>query len=263
MASEGAMQVIKVGGNDLAAPGFIPALAEAVADLHTEMPCVLVHGGGRAITALMEKLGVEPVYVDGQRVTDEPALEAAEMVLSGSINKALTLALIEAGIDALGMSGVDRSLLRVEPWGGNMGLVGRIVAVRTEVLHALAAEGVLPVISPISAGPDGRYNVNADHAAGAIAGALEVDRAVFVSNVPGVNTGEGVAEQLTAAQVEELIAAGVIAGGMIPKVRAAIDALNQGAQQAVITDLAGLHAGTGTAIHEAKELGGMQSMLAR
>lgn len=249
MAFEGAMQVIKVGGNDLEGAGFIPALAEAVAARHAQVPCVLVHGGGRAITALMEKLGVAPVYVEGQRVTDEPALEAAEMVLSGSVNKALTLALIEAGVDALGMSGVDRALLRVEPWGADMGRVGRIVAVRTEVLHALAAEGVLPVVSPISAGPGGRYNVNADHAAGAIAGALGADRAVFVSNVPGVRTGDGVAERLTAAEVEALIAAGVIAGGMIPKVRSAIEALDQGARQAVITDLAGLQAGTGTSIY--------------
>jgi acetylglutamate kinase len=240
--------VIKVGGNDLAADGFIPALAEAVAALHAAQPCIVVHGGGRAISALMEKLGVEPVYVAGQRVTDEAALSAAEMVLSGSVNKALTLALLNAGLDALGMSGVDRGLLRVEPWGDGMGLVGRIVAVRADVLHEMAAAGVVPVISPISAGPEGRYNVNADHAAGAIAGAVHASRAVFVSNVPGVRADGGVIPHLSAEQARALIADGVIHSGMIPKVNAALAALEAGAQQAVITDLAGLRAGAGTAI---------------
>lgn len=244
--------VIKVGGNDLAADGFVPALAEAVAALHAARPCIVVHGGGRAISALMEKLGVEPVYVDGQRVTDRAALEAAEMVLSGSINKALTLALLNAGLDALGMSGVDRGLLRVEPWGDGMGLVGRIVAVRADVLHDLAAGGVVPVISPISSGPEGRYNVNADHAAGAIAGAVRASQAVFVSDVPGVSGADGVIDHLSAEQARALIAEGVIHGGMIPKVDAALAALEAGAQQAVITDLAGLRAGlragSGTAI---------------
>jgi acetylglutamate kinase len=240
--------VIKVGGNDLAVDGFIPSLAEAVAALHAAQPCIVVHGGGRAISALMERLGVEPVYVAGQRVTDEAALSAAEMVLSGSVNKALTLALLNAGLDALGMSGVDRGLLRVEPWGDGMGLVGRIVAVRADVLHELAAAGVVPIISPISPGPEGRYNVNADHAAGAIAGAVHASQAIFVSNVPGVRSAGGIIDHLSADRARALISDGVIHSGMIPKVNAALAALEAGAQQAVITDLAGLRAGAGTAI---------------
>lgn len=245
--------VIKVGGNDLERDGFIPQLAEIVAGLNAATPCIIVHGGGRSIDALMGQLGIEPEYRSGQRVTDKDVLRAAEMVLSGYVNKSLTLALLEEGVDALGMSGIDRGLLLVKRWAeagspGDMGLVGRVVAVRAEVLNALLAERVVPVISPISMGEGGRYNVNADHAAGAIAGAVGATQVIFLTNVPGVRIGDEIAERLTAGEVREHIDAGVIHGGMIPKVHAALDALAIGARAAVITDLPGLRAGTGTTI---------------
>lgn len=245
--------VIKIGGNDLEKDGFIPQLAEIVAGLADDTHCIIVHGGGRSIDALMNKLGTEPQYHNGQRITDDGVLNAAEMVLSGSVNKALTLALVEAGVDALGLSGVDLGLLRVERWAAagspdDMGLVGRVIDVRTGVLDALCAAGVVPVISPISAGPEGRYNVNADHAAGAIAGAVQAARATFLTNVPGVKLGDDIAARLTADEVKDRIEDGSITGGMIPKVNAALNALTNGAQAAVITDLPGLRAGTGTTI---------------
>jgi acetylglutamate kinase len=236
--------VIKVGGNDLEKPGFIDNLAQAVANQHT--PCILVHGGGQAINRMQEKLGLVPLYVQGQRVTDEASLEVAEMMLSGLVNKQLTLALLRAGVDALGMSGVDRGLLKVEPWSADMGLVGRIVEVRADVLISLCDQGVVPVISPISMGAAGRYNVNADHAAGAIAAALHAPHATFLTNVPGVKIGADVAPYLTVAETKELIDQGVITGGMIPKVNAALAAVASGVQKAIITDLPGLSAGTGT-----------------
>jgi acetylglutamate kinase len=124
--------------------------------------------------------------------------------------------------------------------------VGRIVSVRADVLLDLCAQGVVPVISPISVGPGGRYNVNADHAAGAIAGAVGAVRAVFVTNVPGVQLNSRVVAQLTAGGAHRLIAEGVIHGGMIPKVSAALNALACGAREAVVTDLRGLHSGVGT-----------------
>ena len=238
--------VIKVGGNDLEKPGFLAGLAQAVAELNRQRPCILVHGGGRAINDLMGRLGIEPTYIDGQRVTDEATLEAAEMVLSGRINKELTLALIDAGVDALGMSGVDRGLIRVEPWSAEMGRVGRIVSVRAGVLLDLCVERVVPVISPISLGPDGRYNVNADHVAGAVAGATEAAYATFLTNVPGVRVGAEIVPRLSASEARRLIRQGVIHGGMIPKVRAALSAIEGGVRRAVITDLPGLRAGTGT-----------------
>lgn len=238
--------VIKIGGNDLEKPGFVDDLAQAVAHLSQQVPCVLVHGGGQAIKRLQQQLGIEPIYVNGQRVTDDATLQVAEMMLSGVVNKQLTLALLRAGIDAIGLSGVDRGLIQVEPWGADMGRVGRIVHVRSDVLLALCEQGVVPVISPISMGPDGRYNVNADHAAGAIAAALHAAHATFLTNVPGVQIGAEVAPYLTVAQAQDLIAQGVITGGMIPKVTAALDAVGRGVRQAVITDLPGLTAGTGT-----------------
>ena len=239
--------VIKVGGNDLEKPGFIEELAQAVADISRHTPCILVHGGGKSINRLQERLGLEPVYINGQRVTDEASLEVAEMMLSGRVNKHLTLALLKAGVDALGMSGVDRGLLQVEPWSAEMGRVGRIINVRTEALLSLCEQGIVPVISPISMGPEGTYNVNADHAAGAIAAALHADHATFITNVPGVQVGSEVASYLSVDQAQALIEQQVITGGMIPKVQAALAAIASGVQKAIITDLPGLSAGTGTA----------------
>jgi acetylglutamate kinase len=122
------------------------------------------------------------------------------------------------------------------------------VKVRAQVLLEWCAQQIVPVISPISMGPDGRYNVNADHAAGAIAAALKAAHATFVTNVPGVKIGSDVAPLLSVAEVNDLITRQIITGGMIPKVQAALDAVASGVQKAVITDLAGLRAGTGTVL---------------
>lgn len=241
--------LVKIGGNELADSGYLEAFAAALTDIGRESQLIVVHGGGRAVDELMARLGLTPQFVDGQRLTDEATLTVTEMVLCGQINKLLVRALNAAGLDALGLSGMDRGLLRVEPWPG-LGRVGRVSAVRREALEHLLAAGVTPTIAPVSMGPEGAYNVNADHAAGAIAGTLGVDRAVFVSNVPGVRDAEGLASRLSRAAVEALIAQGVISGGMIPKAESALWALGQGARSVVITDLAGLRSGAGTTIVE-------------
>jgi acetylglutamate kinase len=240
--------VIKVGGNELNCEGFIEQLARTVASIAARQPCILVHGGGRTVDDLLDRLGIEPEYVDGQRVTDEAVLDVVAMVLSGQVNKELVFALQQSGVDALGVSGVDRGLLCAEQWSPALGRVGRITRVRAGVLLGWCAESVVPVISPVSAGLDGRYNVNADHAAGAVAAAVNASSAVFVSNVPGVCIGDIAVPQLTAREIEALITDGTISGGMIPKVRAALDALNSGVAAVVVTDLAGLAAGSGTHI---------------
>ncbi|MEJ2757488.1 MAG: acetylglutamate kinase, partial [Anaerolineales bacterium] len=229
-------------------PAFMTGLVDAIQAHQQSHACILVHGGGRAINDLMEKLAIEPVYKNGQRVTDQATLEVAEMVLSGTVNKKLVLAMVSAGVDAAGMSGVDRGLLQVEPWGENMALVGRIVQVRTDVLAGYMEENVVPVVSPISVGPAGRYNVNADHAAGRIAGALEAEQAIFITNTPGVLSDDAVIPTLIDREVHDLIQSGAIYGGMIPKVNAALDALQFGAKSAVITNLAGFGNQTGTTI---------------
>lgn len=240
--------IIKIGGNELSSPGYISELAGTIAALQLNSACILVHGGGKSVSGLMARLGITPKFIDGQRMTDEAALEVTEMVLSGQINKTLVLALIEAGLDAIGMSGIDRALLRVEPWSVQMDRVGRIIHVRAEVLLKLCAEGIVPVISPISYGPAGKYNVNADHAAGAIAGAVGAERTFFVTNVAGVNVDDQPAKQLSPVEIDRLIRTGKIFGGMIPKVQAATAALSLGSRAATITNLAGLKNGSGTTI---------------
>jgi acetylglutamate kinase len=212
---------------------------------------VLVHGGGKEIGAIQRALGGEPRFVGGLRVTDEYALQAAEMVLCGLVSTRLVAALLAAGADAQGLSGVDRGLIRVEQQlhpAGDLGHVGRPVAVRAEVLRALVDQHIVPVLAPISLGPDGVYNVNADEAAGAVAAALEDAEVVFVTNVPGVLAGGALAPQLTRFEIAALITDGTISGGMIPKVRAALTALDAGVRSARITNLAGLEQGTGTII---------------
>jgi acetylglutamate kinase len=240
--------VIKIGGNQLAEPGFIGQLAESIKAYQVDYAPILVHGGGRAISDLMEKLGIQPTYKNGQRVTDEAVLEITEMVLSGKINKDLVHALTVVDCDAIGLSGVDRKLLQVEPWGEDMHLVGRIINVRADLLDAYCGQDIIPVISPISVGKDGKYNVNADHAAGMIAGALNAEQVVFISNVSGVVVTDCPALQLFDTQVEYLIKNKTIHSGMIPKVNAALDALKEGAKKTLITNLDGFINHTGTII---------------
>ena len=243
--------VIKVGGNDLDDPAFMEGLVAAVTDLH-EQGVIIVHGGGKGIGRLQKRLGLEPRFIQGLRVTDAPSLEVAQMVLSGQVNKRLAARLVAAGVPAVGLSGVDGGLLRVEKMdhpAGDLGLVGHIVRVNTELLAGLLGQGLVPVISPISLGLDGQtYNVNADHAALAVAQAMSAASAVFLTNVPGVLRDGELVSKIDARRAEALIAQGVIAGGMIPKVRSALEAVAAGVGQAVITNLAGLWAGAGTVI---------------
>lgn len=243
--------VIKIGGNEMNAPGFLPELARQISLIAAATgPVIIVHGGGQDIAALQSRLGLEPVKVDGLRVTDAESLAVAQMVLSGHTNKAIVKALLAAGLDAVGLSGVDGGLLRCRKKthpSVDLGLVGEIVAVRTSLLRCLMDHGTIPVISPISLGEDGgTYNVNADEAAGAIAAALPARTLDFVSNVPGVLNGRGLLPFLTPVRAEALIQNGAVSGGMIPKVRTALDAVDRGVPAVRIVDLAGLSANGGT-----------------
>lgn len=244
------MLVIKIGGNEIDDPEFISRMGQAIAALPE--PPIVVHGGGKEIRTLQQRLGVVPQYIDGLRVTDAESLSIVKMVLAGRINKQVVASLLHAGVDAFGMSGVDRSSIKAEKLehpGGDLGQVGRIVAVRAEVFRRLLEEGVTPVLSPICYGPDGSiFNVNADHVAQGVARAMQADRLVFVSNVPGVLDKQALLPRLTTAEVEQLIAAKVIINGMIPKVRSALEAVSGGVAAVTITNLAGLQAGTGTTI---------------
>lgn len=244
------MLVIKVGGNEIDDPAFIAEMGQAIAAL--PVAPILVHGGGKEIRELQTRLGVKPQYIDGLRVTDTESLDIVKMVVAGRVNKRVVASLGKAGVDAFGMSGVDRSAVKAEKLlhpSGDLGLVGRVVSVRTEVFARLLEDNVTPVLSPICYGADGSiFNVNADHVAQAVAIAIQADTLVFVSNVPGVLKDDTLLPHLTTAEVEQLIETGVIKDGMIPKVRSALEAVNGGVAAVKITNLVGLKAGTGTVI---------------
>jgi len=235
--------VIKVGGNELDQPEFMERFVAALVRMESPRP-VLAHGGGKEIATLQKQVGLEPTFVEGLRVTDPESLRIAEMVLSGSVNKRLVARLVVAGAKAVGLSGVDLGLIRVEPMqhpAGDLGLVGDVKAVNVEPLLQLLEQGMLPVISPISLGYDGRtYNVNADHAALGLATALSARALILVTNVEGVIVDGRVLERLNANQAGDLIAEGTISGGMVPKVRSALSAVSRGVREAVITDIGGL-----------------------
>lgn len=244
------MLVLKIGGQELDDPDFVKRLGQTVATLN-QAP-ILVHGGGKEIRELQNRLGVKPQYIDGLRVTDAESLDIVQMVLVGRVNKRLVSTLSMAGVDAFGMSGVDRASVKAEKLehpDGDLGQVGRVVHVRTEVFERLLEDGITPTLSPLCFGADGTiFNVNADHVATAVAVAMQAEALVFVSNVPGVMQDKAVLPRLTAAEVEQLIESKVIIDGMIPKSRSALEALHGGVSAVKITNLDGLKAGTGTTI---------------
>ncbi|MCL6510848.1 MAG: acetylglutamate kinase [Anaerolineae bacterium] len=249
VSSSSGIQVVKVSGNDLDDPAFAAQFAAVVANLTKGgVRPIVVHGGGKGLTGVLKVMQVETRFVDGLRVTDARTRDAALMVLSGLANKRLVAALMAQGVDALGLSGLDAGLIRTEPLNAALEFVGKPVHVRVELLRAWLEQGLLPVISPMSLGMDGEiYNVNADHAAGAIAAAMNADLLTFVTNVPGVlDCHKSLIAHLSAAQTEALIADGTIFGGMIPKVRTALEALDAGVGRVRITNLEGIADNAGT-----------------
>lgn len=240
--------VLKISGHYLDDDQLLKQFARIVADSDEQL--IIVHGGGKEITELQTKLGIEPRYVDGLRITDADSLALVEMVLCGAVNKRLVRYLLAAGVDAMGMSGVDRGLVRARQMqhdSEDMGYTGTVVSVRESVLFQLLHQDVTPVIAPVSIGRRSNFNLNADPVAGAIASAVSADKVVFISNVAGVLVNGERIQTLTRQQAESHIAAGLIYGGMIPKVKTALDVLSSGVSQAVIADLDGWASRGGTA----------------
>jgi acetylglutamate kinase len=245
--------VIKLGGNEVDDGDWLARLAAAVA--RRAGRTVLVHGGGKEVTALQRALGAEPEWLDGLRVTSDEGMRAVAMVLSGLVNKRIASALLSAGVDAVGVSGEDGGLIRADvARGGAMGRTGEVSDVRAGLLHAWLAQGLVPVVSPVSRGPDGRaLNVNADDAAAAVAGAMRAAELLFVSNVAGVLAGGDVIGEIGADEVEGLIADGTAAGGMAPKLRAAARAAAAGVGSVRIGGLEMLGGdAAGTRVHAAR-----------
>jgi len=244
--------VLKIGGNQVEDEAFLAGFVDAVRGLLAGYAVVVVHGGGKEITDLHTQLGVAFETVEGLRATSAEGQRLVKMALKGLVNTRLVRWLVNGGVDAIGLSGVDMGLVRVVPLtvnGKSLGRVGLVTRVNAEALRQLIDLRLVPVVSPVSLGEDGlTYNVNADHVAAGVARAVEARKLIFVSNVPGVQVAGRTMRALTVAQIEGLITDGVITGGMIPKVRSATDAVASGVYQAVITDLDGLVKGEGTAV---------------
>lgn len=231
--------VIKCGGSTM--EQLSPAFFETVAQLQQSgEQLVVVHGGGPMITQLLGKMEIPPRFIDGLRYTCEATMDVVEMVLGGSINKRLVRRLLQAGSRAWGLSGVDGGLITARQTEKPLGLVGEIERIETSLLHSLLAQGYLPVVAPLGVSSDGSqvYNINADVAAGAIAAALSASKLLMITDVPGILVPAGdrhiVKETADPQEVEDMIRDGVISGGMIPKVRAALAALAQGVEEVVI-----------------------------
>lgn len=242
------VRVVKIGGNELDQPAWVAKCAHALKGIG---PTVVVHGGGEAVSTWSRRLGLPVEKRDGLRVTTPEIAQVVEMVLGGPMNRLLVSALRAAGLDAIGLSGVDGGLLTAQPLqNGELGEVGEIVNVRASLLQSLLLAGLTPVVAPVApslTAPSRPLNVNADQAAAAIAAALDAHELLFVSDVPGV-TIDGVTQPtLAAGEIAPLIDLGVATGGMAAKLRAAAHALEAGVRAVRIGDLDMLeHATAGT-----------------
>ncbi|ARU61122.1 acetylglutamate kinase [Tumebacillus avium] len=260
----GKIVVIKYGGSSIEPDSgeIDPVILDIIWLKQVGLYPVVVHGGGKAINRLLERLGHQAQFIDGLRVTDEPTLEAVEMVLGGLVNQQLVAAFHAGGCKAVGLTGVDGGLLaaqKITHEKGDLGRVGEVMAVHAEPIHALLQNGFLPVIAPLGCDEQGaRYNINADSAAGAIAAALGAEKLILLTDVPGILQAGELINQVTPEEVDALLADGTIQGGMVPKVEACLAALHGGAQQVHILNGKEPHAllleifterGVGTLVH--------------
>jgi acetylglutamate kinase len=235
--------VIKYGGAAMEEPALREEFARDVVLLkYVGLNPIVVHGGGPEITAYMERLGLPVEFVGGLRVSDEDTVEVAKMVLVGKVNKEIVLRLSRHGQPAVGLCGDDGSLFRVArraaPDGRDIGLVGRIERVNVGVIEHIASD-YIPVIASVGADHDGRsYNVNADEAAGAVAGAMGAYKIVFLTDVPGWLGDPADPQSLIAHSTAEQVQAAMerLAGGMRPKLAACVDAIHAGVSAAHILD---------------------------
>ena len=236
--------VVKLGGAAIDRESDL-ALAQDVLLLRSVgVRCVLVHGGGPQVDTMLRRVGKEPEFKDGLRVTDEETLEIVRMVLVGKINRDLVSTInSQAGEEpvAVGVSGEDAGLLTVTPADPSLGFVGNVTEVRAELIHRLLDDGLTPVISTVGANADGQpYNVNADEAARAIAVAMQAEKIVYLTAVPGLledaKDETTLIERLTSAELRERIEHESVGKGMIPKLKACADAVDEGVNFAHIID---------------------------
>jgi acetylglutamate kinase len=238
----GKVVVVKYGGNAI---GDDAALQQFAGDIvlmrSVGMLPVVVHGGGPQIGDLMERLGKVPEFRDGLRVTDAETLDIARMVLVGKVNRDIVTAINVHNPMAVGLSGEDAGLMSASQRSPELGFVGDVGSVNTSVVHKLLASELIPVVATIAADASGQaYNINADTAAGALAQALSAEKVVFLTDVDGLRRDRddpaSTISTLTADDADKLIADGTVADGMVPKVRACVDAVRGGVGHAHILD---------------------------
>ena len=270
----GATFVVKYGGHAMGDPEAARDFAEDVVLLKAVgINPIVVHGGGPQIGRMLKQLGIESQFHNGLRVTDKETATVAEMVLSGAINKEIVGWIMQAGGQAVGLSGKDAGLVTAQKISGrdadpnvgiernvDLGFVGEPVLVNRKILDTLSASGVIPVIAPIAAGVNGEtLNINADTMAGAIAAAMKAERLFLLTDVTGVLDKDGnLLSDLDPAKIAVLQADGTVTGGMIPKLETCVTAVEGGAEAAVILDGRVPHAmlvevftrdGAGTLVH--------------
>lgn len=242
----GTTVVIKYGGSAMVDASLKKAVITDIAMLKfLGLRPVVVHGGGKEISALLKRMGKESVFIDGLRVTDSETADVAEMVLSGSIGKSLVKDLEAVGIHACSINGKDGNTFtaskKVDEKGRDLGFVGQIDKIDTTLMDTLMDAGFVPVISPIGTDKEGNtYNINADYAASAVAGALNAQKLVFMTDVDGImrdkDDPESLIKKLSRDEALSLIADGTINGGMIPKTECCLDALDKGVKSVHVLD---------------------------
>ena len=231
--------VIKYGGSAMEDPELC---RQVVADIEMlklmGVRIVLVHGGGKAINAMLKRLDVPVKFKDGLRVTDDETMEAVQEVLVGHVNQQLVWALNEYGHNAVGISGADGKTLKAEPVDPDLGRVGRIREVDASLINTILDDGYIPVVATVGCGPDGFYNINADVAADKIAEAMGADKLIYLTDVDGLfrdfSDEDSLVAQLTRTETHELLESGTLDGGMIPKIRSVAEALDAGVSEVVI-----------------------------
>ena len=243
--------VIKYGGNAMTEEHLKQSFANDIVLLkQVGMQPVIVHGGGPQIGAVLQKLGKESKFIDGMRVTDQETMDVVEMVLGGQVNKEIVHLINQHGGQAVGLSGKDANLISAEQLKVtsdtpevnaseiiDLGHVGKVTGINPNVLHTFLRSDIIPVIAPIGVGPEGEtYNINADSVAASIAAVMESEKLILLTNTAGVMDGDSLLTGLSPSAVENLITEKVIYGGMLPKVRCALDALNSGVHSAHIID---------------------------
>ena len=242
----GTTVVVKYGGSAMVDEKLKKSVIKDIALLkYIGLKPVVVHGGGKEITALLDRLGKETQFVDGLRVTDAETAGVAEMVLSGSIGKSLVENLESVGVEACGINGKDGHTLqakkKVDEKGRDLGFVGEIEKVDIHLIETLLEAGYVPVISPVGVDSYSQtYNINADYVASAIAGALNAQKLVFLTDVEGIlrdkDDPSTIIRRMSAQEAIDMIADGTINGGMIPKVECCLDALRKGVRTVHVLD---------------------------